>query len=79
MTRVYAKGWRLGRDGDTSIPKKSGDFPKPCSHPAHEPPSMMVFLEGMYRHRCPGCGQVTELRVIRPRCSVRGGDNDRQA
>ena len=34
---------------------------KPCPHPQHEPPGMMVIYE-TYIHICPGCGRRVILR-----------------
>lgn len=38
----------------------------PCRHPNHEPPKYMVFPAGVYKHTCPGCGQVTFVQNERP-------------
>lgn len=37
--------------------------PKPCLHPEHRPPSMMVYEPGTYRYTCPICGKVTVFTV----------------
>lgn len=39
------------------------DFPEPCSHPEHNPPSHLVIPRGKrYRHVCPSCGRQMVLR-----------------
>jgi hypothetical protein len=42
--------------------KKIKDF-KPCLHPMHNPPSLMVFSPGEYEHTCPGCGNTIRFSV----------------
>ena len=40
--------------GFEDIPES--DWPKPCRHPQHEPPTHIVIPSGKrYRHICPGC------------------------
>ena len=35
-----------------------------CTHPEHEPPTMIVIPAGkMLVHECPACGKVTTLRM----------------
>lgn len=34
-----------------------------CSHPEHNPPSMQVFMPGLYEHECPKCGSKKTFRV----------------
>lgn len=34
-----------------------------CSHPEHNPPSMQVFMPGLYEHECPKCGSKKMFRV----------------
>lgn len=43
--------------------KKISDFPKPCGHVEHLPPSHMVLEPGVYEHTCPGCGAMTVFTV----------------
>lgn len=43
--------------------EKIRDIPKPCYHPEHNPPTMIVLEPGVYRHTCPQCGHVTEFSV----------------
>lgn len=41
---------------------------KPCQHPEHVPPGMIVLEPGRYEHTCPGCGRVIYFTVPeRPR------------
>jgi hypothetical protein len=35
----------------------------PCRHPEHNPPSMMVYQPGVYKHECPGCGHTVQFTV----------------
>ena len=46
--------------------KKIGEIEKPCFHPEHNPPSMMVYEPGVYEHVCPACGRRQVFRVTRP-------------
>lgn len=46
--------------------RKIGDFPRPCLHPEHNPPSMIVLEPGIYEHTCPGCGHRTTFTVMGP-------------
>lgn len=39
---------------------------KPCQHPRHNPPGMVVLPEGVHSYQCPGCGTVQEIRVSGP-------------
>jgi len=41
-------------------------MPIGCAHPEHNPPSMMVFEPGRYRHTCPSCGRAIVFTVQRP-------------
>lgn len=46
---------------------KGGSKPiKPCSDPEHNPPTHMVFEDGVWEHNCPGCGATTRFIVSRP-------------
>lgn len=36
---------------------------KPCHHPEHNPPNMIVLPPGKYRHVCPNCGKVYNLDI----------------
>jgi len=46
--------------------KISDDEPRPCTHPEHNPPSMMVFENGLWEHICPACGHRQVFRVSKP-------------
>lgn len=37
--------------------------PRPCTHPDHGPPTMMVYEPGVYEHICPRCGAVHVFTV----------------
>jgi len=49
--------------------RKIADMPLPdqwrrvCTHPEHNPPSMMVYQPGVYEHTCPGCGRRVTFTV----------------
>jgi hypothetical protein len=44
--------------------RKIADPPaKPCTHPEHHPPSMMVFQPGTYEHECPKCHHIVVFTV----------------
>lgn len=45
--------------------KKIADLPKheTCTHPEHEPPTMIVLEPGVYEHECPGCHHKTTFTV----------------
>ena len=43
--------------------RKIADEPKPCRHPQHDPPTMIVLDPGTYEHTCPGCGRRKIFRV----------------
>jgi hypothetical protein len=45
-------------------------WPKPCRHPAHNPPQHMYFPDGVYEHECPSCGAKAVFIVNRPTLSV---------
>lgn len=57
--------------------RKIGDLPepdksrwvkteeRPCFHPEHDPPSMVVRPPGIYEHECPGCGRKITFVVQR--------------
>lgn len=36
---------------------------KVCRHPEHDPPTMMVFSPGVWKHTCPACGRSTTFTV----------------
>lgn len=42
---------------------KIADVKRPCLHPEHNPPSMIVLAPGVYSHTCPGCGHVSNFTV----------------
>ena len=35
-------------------------------HPEHNPPSHMVYTDGVYEHTCPSCGHVQTFTVLNP-------------
>lgn len=41
--------------------KKIADLPLDCRNVNHNPPSHQVLEDGIYEHRCPGCGMVSYL------------------
>ena len=46
------------------------DLPKEetCNHVGHEPPKHLNIPPGKgYRHKCPGCGKLTEIRPLQIR------------
>ncbi len=42
---------------------------RPCRHPGHHPPSMIVLTPGIYEHTCPAC-QKTQTIIVRPKPSM---------
>lgn len=54
--------------------KKIADFPydRPCHHPEHNPPGMIVLPSGTYEYTCPGCGFKTHF-VVLPGPTMTGG------
>lgn len=53
------------KGGGTRIEDASEPWPeiRPCTHPQHEPPNMIVIRPGkQLRHTCPGCGRTVVLR-----------------
>lgn len=45
--------------------------PKPCYHPEHDPPGMIVLEPGSYEYTCPQCGHSTVFTVPeRPTCQT---------
>ena len=48
--------------------KKIADMPKPCLHPEHNPPTMIVLEPGTYEYTCPGCGEKTTFVVPQVTC-----------
>lgn len=38
-----------------------------CTHPEHNPPMHMVYIDGHYVYRCPGCSCRQEFTVTAPR------------
>jgi hypothetical protein len=36
---------------------------KICHDSEHEPPNMMVWQPGTYKHTCPTCGKITVFTV----------------
>lgn len=47
--------------------RKIADLEPICSHPAHNPPSHMVYEDGLWENVCPGCGATKIFRVANPR------------
>lgn len=37
---------------------------RPCKHPEHNPPSMMVYEPGEWEHECPSCQHATRFNVF---------------
>jgi len=33
----------------------SANWPTPCQHPEHKPPTMTALPPGTYEHECPKC------------------------
>lgn len=52
--------------------RKIGDAPKVCTDPSHDPPSHMLYEDGVWEHVCPSCGATKVFTVMRPRYG--GGD-----
>lgn len=48
-----------------------------CRDPEHNPPSMMVYENGLYEHTCPSCGAKKVFRVNRPTFSSSGGQRSK--
>lgn len=44
--------------------------PRPCLHPEHNFPSMIVLDPGTYEYTCPGCGASRIVRVTGPSCTT---------
>lgn len=42
---------------------KIGEVERPCLHPEHNPPSMVVWEPGVYQHTCPACGAKITFTV----------------
>ena len=45
--------------------KKIADLPpeETCTHSEHNPPTHMVYEDGVYEHTCPACGHKQEFIV----------------
>lgn len=41
-----------------------------CRDREHNPPSMMVYENGLYEHECPSCGAKQRFRVNKPTFSI---------
>jgi hypothetical protein len=50
--------------------KKIKDLSRPCLHPEHNPPGMIVLPSGVYEHTCPGCGNKITFTVNNPICNT---------
>lgn len=48
--------------------RKISDLPRTCQHPAHNPPSMMVYSPGVWEHVCPSCGSKQTFTVQEVTC-----------
>lgn len=46
--------------------KKIADLPRVCRHPEHNPPNMMVYIDGVWEHVCPACGVRQMFTVSKP-------------
>lgn len=49
---------------------KIADIQKPCRDREHNPPSHMVYDDGVYEHTCPSCGRVTRFTVSNPMLGI---------
>jgi hypothetical protein len=56
-------------DEPQSGTRKISDLPpnETCMHPEHNPPTHMVYTDGIWRHVCPGCGYTQTFTVRNPR------------
>lgn len=57
--------WQHDETARVSL-RKIRDLPeqqRPCFHPEHNPPGMIVLEPGIYEHTCPGCGKRVEFIV----------------
>lgn len=50
--------------------RKIADIPRHCRHPEHNPPTMMVWENGIYEHTCPSCGAQQMFTINKPTWSV---------
>ena len=48
---------------------------RPCLHPEHTPPGMIVLDPGEYEYECPGCGGKVEFVVPFPATLVSSGSS----
>lgn len=49
------------------LPQRPEDKPKysdTCTHPEHNPPTMIVLEPGIHRYQCPACKYITVIRVL---------------
>lgn len=37
-----------------------------CMNPEHNPPSHMIYGEGIWEHTCPGCGRSVTFTIRNP-------------
>ncbi len=42
---------------------KIGEIKRPCSHPEHYAPGMIVLPPGVYQHTCPSCENTYTFTV----------------
>jgi hypothetical protein len=47
--------------------KKIAEIVRSCQSNEHNPPSMMVWSDGVYEHTCPACGAKQIFTVTGPR------------
>lgn len=54
--------------------RKIADLPedKVCRNPEHNPPGMIVYEPGIYKHTCPGCGTSCQF-TVQARPTMQGG------
>lgn len=53
-------------ENEKPLTRKIADLAVPCRDPEHNPPMFMVYENGIYEHKCPGCGRVTRFTVANP-------------
>jgi Zn ribbon nucleic-acid-binding protein len=66
-----ARTYRRPTSKEMNVPtRKIADLPSVCRHPEHNPPSMMVYENGIYEHECPSCGHKQHFTVNKPTLKV---------
>lgn len=51
----------LRKIAEPTLPNTYGA--RPCHHPSHNIPNMIVLSPGTYEHKCDGCGKVSVFTV----------------